>query len=128
MSYRKAVSISYRAMRIFRKRGGYKVQSHCNKAQRWLNLITVFPHLSDSHNVRFNKRFQCEDIMSAIKQAFSASLRPVTPLHAFHRLCVKLNHTNDIQHRLNLVSNVVETISEGEKFYINRKLKVSFCD
>ena len=66
--------------------------------------------------------------MSAIKQAFSASLRPVTPLHAFHRLCVKLNHTNDIQHRLNLVSNVVETISEGEKFYINRKLKVSFCD
>ena len=128
MSYRKAVSISYRAMRIFRKRGGYKVQSHCNKAQRWLYLITVFPHLSDSHNVRFNKRFQCEDIMSAIKQAFSASLRPVTPLHAFHRLCVKLNHTNDIQHRLNLVSNVVETISEGEKFYINRKLKVSFCD
>jgi hypothetical protein len=64
--------------------------------------------------------------MSAIKQSFSASLRPVTPLHAFHRLCVKLNHTTDIQQRLNLVSCVVETVSEGEKFYINRKLKVSY--
>lgn len=94
----------------------------------FLGLGVLQKILSDSQNVRFNKRFQCEDIMSAIKQAFSASLRPVTPLHAFHRLCVKLNHTNDIQHRLNLVSNVVETISEGEKFYINRKLKVSFCD
>ena len=65
----------------------------------------------------------CEDIMIAIRQAFSSSLRPITPLHVFHRLCVKLNHTNDLQTRLTIVSNLVEQVSEGEKFYISQKLK-----
>jgi len=61
--------------------------------------------------------------MIAIRQAFSSSLRPITPLHVFHRLCVKLNHTNDLQTRLTIVSNLVEQVSEGEKFYISQKLK-----
>ncbi|CBY15549.1 unnamed protein product, partial [Oikopleura dioica] len=65
----------------------------------------------------------CEDIMSAIKQSFSASMRPITPLHTFHRLCVRLNHTQDLSQRLNLVSSVIEQISEGEKFYVDQKLK-----
>ncbi|CAG5112229.1 Oidioi.mRNA.OKI2018_I69.chr2.g6469.t2.cds [Oikopleura dioica] len=65
----------------------------------------------------------CEDIMGAIKQAFSASMRPITPLHTFHRLCVRLNHTQDLNQRLSLVSGVIEQISEGEKFYIDQKLK-----
>lgn len=68
----------------------------------------------------------CEDIMSAIKQSFSASMRPITPLHTFHRLCVRLNHTQDLSQRLNLVSSVIEQISEGEKFYVDQKLKVYF--
>jgi len=65
----------------------------------------------------------CEDIMAAIKQSFSASMRPITPLHTFHRLCVRLNHTQDLNQRLNLVSSVIEQISEGEKFYVDQKLK-----
>ena len=63
----------------------------------------------------------CEDIMIAIRQAFSSSMKPITPLHVFHRLCVKLNHTNDLNNRLSIVSNLVEQVSEGEKFYISQK-------
>ena len=63
--------------------------------------------------------------MIAIKQAFSSSMRQVTPLHVFHRLCVKLNHTQEVNQRLQIVSNMVESLSDGEKFYISQKLKVS---
>ena len=43
---------------------------------------------------------------------------------------MKLNHTQDVTQRLQIVSNMVEQLSDGEKFYISQKLKVRsriFC-
>ena len=65
----------------------------------------------------------CEDVMIAMKQAFSTRMRQATPLLKFHRLCVKLNHTQDVSLRLQVVSNMVESLREGEKNYISLKLK-----